>query len=330
MESVLLTTPLHFLRMKEEQGYKFAKIFTAFKQNIDKPLSAILSLNTISNTIGAAGVGAQVIKLFGDLYFGIAIASLTVLILIFSEIIPKTIGSIYWRQLSPLTAYLIRFTLFVMFPFVIVSALITRFISSSQKNQMASREEFSALSNLVTDEGIFAEKENLIIQNIIKLKNIKTSEIMTPRVVVAIANETMHLNEFLENKEFLQFSRIPVYHDDVENITGYILRQTVFEKLTENKENLKLADIKRNITIVPESATLLNLWEILLDNKEYIALVIDEYGGMAGIVTIEDLVESVLGFEIIDEKDTISDMQEYARQRWKLKQIKQNFLKNRK
>ncbi len=326
MEAVLLSTPLHYLKVKEEHGVKSAGLFIRLKQDIEKPLSAILSLNTVANTIGAAGVGAQATIIFGELYFGIVSAILTLLILIFSEIIPKTIGAIYWRQLSMPAAKLIRITMILMWPLVITSVWITKIVSGRKTYSTTSREEFSALANIGADEGIFGEKENILIQNIIKLKNVRAFEIMTPRVVVAAADESISLEEFMKNKDFLKFSRIPVFHEKIENITGYVLRKTIFEKLAEDFKGLHLKDIKLEIVVVHESIALLKLWEILLEKKEYIALVIDEYGGFAGIITMEDVVESLLGFEIIDEKDTISDMQEYARQRWKMRQIKYNFL----
>jgi CBS domain containing-hemolysin-like protein len=149
---------------------------------------------------------------------------------------------------------------------------------------------------------------------------------MTPRVVVAVADENLFLHEFLKNKDYLKFSRIPVYSGNDENITGYVFRQTVFEKLAEDQHDLRLSDIKRNIVVVPSSKVLFSVWEKLLEKKEHIALIVDEYGGMDGIVTMEDIIETLLGLEIIDEKDTITDMQKYARERWKTRQTKYNLL----
>jgi CBS domain containing-hemolysin-like protein len=182
------------------------------------------------------------------------------------------------------------------------------------------------MAKIGTEEGIFEEKENKIIQNLIQLKNVKVSEIMTPRVVVTIADENMSLEEFLRNKEFLHYSRIPVYSKNSENITGYIFRQNVFEKLAEKQTNLKLRDICREIVVVHELQTLLNLWEVLLEKKEHIALIVDEYGGLGGIVTMEDIIETVLGLEIVDESDRITDMQQYAREKWQERKAKYNIL----
>lgn len=326
MEAVLLSTPLSFLKISAEKGKPSANILIALKQNIDRPLSAILSLNTVAHTVGAAGVGAQATHVFGDAYFGIVSAVLTILILILTEIIPKTIGARYWRQLAFISGKLIRATIFITYPLVVVSASITRLISKGASEHTTSREEFSALANIGTEEGIFGEKENKIIQNLIRLRTIRVTDIMTPRVVVASADEEMNLKSFLKNKTFLHFSRIPIYTEHIENISGYVFREEIFEQLAENHAELSLKDIRREIVIVPGAMSVLNVWDTLLTKKEHIALVVDEYGGMEGIVTMEDIIETLLGFEIIDEKDRVSDMQQYARERWKNRQAKYKLL----
>ncbi len=298
------------------------------KEDIDKPLSAILSLNTIAHTVGAAGVGAQATIVFGDAYFGVVSAVLTVLILVFTEIIPKTLGANYSKELVGITSKIISGMIFITYPLVLGSSFLTKLLSRKESELTTSREEVSALARIGTEEGIFAEKENKIIQNLIKLKNIKVSEIMTPRVVVVMANEEMTLQKFLENKEFLHFSRIPIYQTNKDNITGYVFRALVFEKLAEDQFDLKLKDIKREILTFPKRTTLLNAWDQMLAKREHISLVIDEYGGLDGITTLEDIIESLLGFEIIDEKDKIDDMQQYALERWKDKQKKYDLLKS--
>ena len=326
MESVLLSTPQSFLIVKQEKGNVWAKKFIDFKANIDKPLSAILSLNTVAHTIGAAGVGAQAVKVFGEASFGIVSAVLTILILIFTEIIPKTLGANYWRNLTMITSFTINIMVIITYPLVLMATVITKTFSRNKKEQTTSREEIAALARIGAYEGIFSEREHKIVQNILRLKNVKVNEIMTPRVVVAVADENQSLNEFLKNKDYLKFSRIPVYTENDENITGYVIRQEVFEKLAEDQHNLKLRDIKRKIVKVPNTMVLFSLWEILLENKEHIALILGEYGGLDGVVTMEDIIETLLGLEIVDEKDTFYDMQKYARERWKARQTKYNLL----
>ncbi len=326
LESVLLSTPISFLMVKKDEGYKWADKFISHKNDVDKPLSAILSLNTVAHTVGAAGVGAQAVKVFGEAYFGIVSAILTILILVLTEIIPKTIGARFWRGLAKFASNTISGMIIVTYPLVLLSAVITKMISSRDQEQSTSREEISALASIGADEGIFNEKEHKIIQNLLKLRNVKVDEIMTPRVVVAIADENQNLSEFLKNKEYLKYSRIPLYSGSDENITGYVFRQSVMEKLAEDQHEMKLKELRREIVVVPFSMVLFNLWELLLKKKEHIALVVDEYGGMDGIVTLEDVIETLLGLEIVDEKDTVSDMRKFARDRWATRQAKYQLL----
>lgn len=322
LESVLLSTPLPFLMAKANDGDKKAQRLIKMKENIDRPLSAILSLNTIAHTVGAAGVGSQATIVFGEEYFGWASAILTLLILVFTEIIPKTIGTRYAKNLSGISGTIIQGMIIIAYPIVLASAYITKLFSKKKQEITTSREEISVLANIGAEEGVFMDNENKIIQNLIHLKQIRISEIMTPRVVLACIDEETNLAQFLKDKKFQSFSRVPVYAKNPENITGFVLRQTAFEKVTSGKGELKLADIKRQILFVPKNETVLKVWENLMERKEHIALVVDEYGGVDGIVTLEDIIETLLGIEILDEKDTISDMQQFARDRWENRRSK--------
>ncbi|MEX0987828.1 MAG: CNNM domain-containing protein [Bacteroidales bacterium] len=326
MEAVLLTTPTSYLYVRNEEGSKTAGHLINLKIKIDKPLSAILSLNTIAHTVGAAGVGAQAVKVFGEVYFGLVSAILTLMILVFSEIIPKTIGARYWRQLAIIVGNAVRVTIVITYPLVVVSALFTRMFAKNYGEKTTSREEFSALAMIGREEGVFGEKENKIIQNILRLRTLKVGEIMTPRVVVSAADENMALEDFPKVTEFLHFSRIPVFHETLDNISGFVFRQTVFEKLSENDNSLKLKDIKRDILITHQSRAIFSVWEEMLERKEHIAVIVDDFGGLEGIVTMEDIIETLLGFEILDETDTVSDMQEYARERWRTRQEKYKYI----
>ena len=326
LEAVLLSTPLSYLMVKSDNGLTWAKKFIGLKTNIDRPLSAILSLNTIAHTVGAAGVGAQAVKVFGEAYFGLVSAILTILILVITEIIPKTIGAKFWKSLAKFTYYAIQLLIIVVYPLVWLSAKITGLISKGEGDVSTSREEISVLAGIGAEQGVFTEKEYKIIHNVLRLKNVIVKEIMTPRVVVAIADEDLLLSDFLKNKEYLKYSRIPVYSEKIENITGYVFRQRVFEMLAEDQHKLRLKDIKREIVVVPDRKVLFAVWEKMLEKKEHIALVVDEYGGMDGIVTLEDIIETLLGLEIVDEKDTITDMQIFARERWKARQTKYELI----
>ncbi|HSI89296.1 MAG TPA: hemolysin family protein [Pyrinomonadaceae bacterium] len=326
MEAVLLSLPRSYLKAEAEQGNTSAQSFLALKDDIDKPLSAILSLNTVAHTVGAAGVGAQATIVFGQAYFGIVSAVLTILILVLTEIIPKTLGANYARALMPIASVTIRGMIVITYPLVIVSAFLTRILSRKDPELTTSRAEISALANIGTEEGIFMDRENKILQNLIKLKSIKVSEIMTPRVVVVVADEDMTLQDFLSKKDFLHFSRIPVYSEHRDHITGYVFRQMVFEKLAEDQFDLQLKDIRRDIVSVANITTLFKAWEEMISHKEHIALVTDEYGGMDGITTLEDIIETLLGFEIVDETDRVDDMQQFAADRWKARQQKYRLI----
>lgn len=323
LESVLLSTPLSYITMREEEGHKSAVLFKKYKQETDRPLAAILSLNTIANTIGAAGVGKQATFVFGSEWFGVVSIITTLMILIFSEIIPKTIGTTYWKQLMGPVAHIISVLLVIMHPFVILIKLITKWITTQEAEKAVSREEVSAMANVGEEEGVIEENENKIIQNIMKLDNIKAYDVMTPRVVAAIAPESMTLREFYDSDDYLHFSRIPVYAESQEYITGYVLRSDALEELAEDNFDMTLSSLRRDISFFNEEMSISAVWESLLKNKAQIALIIDEYGCFQGILTLEDIIETILGLEIIDENDEVSDLQQFARERWQKRQ-KQN------
>ena len=318
VEATLLTIPKSYL-LSIEKNNEWVTSFLSLKKNIDRPLSAILTLNTIAHTIGAAGVGAEITRLFGDNYLGLASAILTILILFFSEIIPKTIGATYYKGLSKFTLYTLRLMLILTYPFVVVSMKITGLVAT-QKNTSVTREQLSALANLGYDEGVFSKQENRIIQNIIDLKKIKISEIITPRVVVFSADEENTLENFSKENKKIKFSRIPLYSQQIENITGYIFLQDYIEKISNKKnKHSKLKSLRRDILKVPNTINVFALFNQFLEKKEHISIVIDEYGGLVGIVTLEDILETLIGLEIIDESDQEVDMQKFARQKWKNK-----------
>jgi CBS domain containing-hemolysin-like protein len=316
-EAVLLSTPISFVNMLEAEGDKKASQLKRLKENVDKPLSAILSINTVAHTIGAAGVGAQAVTLFGEVYFGVISAILTFLILIFSEIIPKVIGANYWRRLAlPIVPWL-NALIVIAYPFVLLSEFFSKIISRGKSETTVSREEVFAMAVIATEEGEFEVSENIIIQNLQKLEFVKVEDVMTPQIVVSIAREEMTVAEFYKNKDFLHYARIPVYADGNEDhITGYVLRQKVLEQLANDNFSIKLSDIKRGVISADEGESIMKLWERLLHEKEHIAIVTDEYGSFNGIVTLEDIIESILGLEIVDETDQFTDMQQYARQKW--------------
>ena len=326
LEAVLLSTPMSFISLQESKGARSAKLLKKLKLDIDKPIAAILSLNTIAHTIGAAGVGAEAVKIWGEAYFGIISAILTALILVLSEIIPKIVGATYWRSLALPTSRIIQALIFITYPLVLLSELITKLISHNKHPQSVSREEVSAMVTVGAEEGVFEKEENKMIQNLIKLKNVSARDIMTPSVVVAAADETMTLRDFYRNKQYKSFSRIPVYAENKDYLIGYVLRQSILERLAEDKFDMRLSEIKRPILSFAESTEVSDIWEELISKKEHISAIIDEYGCMRGIVTMEDVIETMLGFEIVDEKDTVPDMQVFAREKWQKKKHDNNLI----
>lgn len=317
LESTLMSTPISYITMREEDGDKAATLMKEYKTDIDKPIAAILSLNTIANTIGSAGVGLQVTEVFGNQWFGLVSAIFTLLVLIFSEIIPKTIGTSHYKHLMGFAAQTIKVLIILMYPFVWFINLLSRtFTHNDDDEAVVSREEVSAMANVGEDEGVIDEDENKIIQNVIKLDNIKAYDVMTPRVVAAIASEQMTLRDFYREEPFSHFSRIPVYSDKADNITGYVLRSEVLESLAEDRWNDTLSLLKREVSFFNEDQSISDIWEQLLKRKEQIAMIIDEYGTFQGILTMEDIIETIFGLEIIDESDEVTDMQQYARERW--------------
>ena len=315
LESVLMSTPISYITMKEDEGDRNAALFMKMKTEPDRPLTAILSLNTIANTIGAAGVGQQASLFFGSHWFGLVSAVMTLLILIFSEILPKTIGTSHWKNLLGLSKVM-RFLILLLFPIVWLIEKLRDAITDDEPDTTISREEVSAMANIGEEEGVIDNSENKVIQNIIKLDDIKAYDVMTPRIVAATAPESMTLKQFYKQDELSHNSRIPVWSESPEFITGYILRYDVLENLAEDKFDMRLKSIKRKIAAFHEETSVSDIWESLLKTKDQIALIIDDYGCFQGIITLEDIMETILGMEIIDENDTITDMQQFARERW--------------
>ena len=331
LESVLMSTSLSYINLREEEGYAPAKLMSSYKEDTSRPLAAILSLNTIANTIGAAGVGMQVTAVFGSKWFGLMSALTTILILFFGEIIPKVIGTTYWRELMGITARIIKVLIFVLYPLVLLVEFISRMVPDNEDDPSVSREEVLAMVNVGEEEGVVDEDENKIFSNLMRLDSIHAYDVMTPRVVAKIAPENMTLRAYYDNDEYDHFSRIPLYNPTApplynptapEYITGYVLRNDALEELTEDHFRKTLGGIKRPLPAFDQDLTLGTIFDSMLKQKSQIAQVIDEYGMFVGILTLEDIIETIFGLEIIDENDTVIDMQQYARERWEQRQKK--------
>ncbi len=317
LEAVLLSVTPSFIAMMEKEHPRTGEILGDLKDDIDRPLSAILSLNTIAHTAGAAGVGAQAQIVFGEAYITLISVILTLLILVFSEIIPKTLGANYWRALAGAAGRVLKFLIIILYPFVLLSRAITNLLSREGRTQSFSREEFSAMADLGTEEGIFQEKESRVFKNLIRFRSLRAKDIMTPRTVVVAFSEEMTVEEVFESNEEIPVSRIPIFQSNRDNITGYVLKNDLLVSLARGETHQKLVNFRRDVLILPDLLKLVDLFERLLEKQEHIAVLVDEYGGLSGIVTMEDVVETLLGMEIIDEADNIRDMQVLARQRWR-------------
>ena len=315
LEATLLSTPLSYITGLEDQGVRGSQLLKRLKQNPDRPISAILCLNTIANTVGASIVGSLVADAYGSTALGVFSTIFTLVILIFSEIIPKTIGTSYWRKLAIPAARIINGMIFIMFPLVWVLEHLTHLISSKSPQVSVSREDISAMVSVATEEEVIEKDEKKMIQNLLKLDEITAHEIMTPSTVVEMADGAMTVREFYDSD--LTHSRILVYDDENSDyVIGYVLRQTVLEKMAEDKFKTRIRDISRPILSFPEDEPVGNIWERFLEKKEHISVIIDEYGTFRGLVTLEDVIETMLGQEIVDETDEVVDMQEYAKEQW--------------
>lgn len=318
LEAVILSIPVSYVTLAGEQENRTGRYLKQFKEQIDRPLSAILTLNTFAHTIGAAGVGVEAQRLWGNEYLSVTSGVLTILILFLSEIIPKTLGALYWRRLVPFTVHILMWLIYSpIYPFVVLSRMLTNYLKRGPKEKPVSRAELSALAQVGMKSGEFRQVETSVIQNIMKFDFLRTKDIMTPRVVVYSLNADSLLKDFIGKFEQLQFSRIPVYQGDQENITGYVLKDEILVKLLKKEYDISLKEFQRDITIVVNSQSISTLFEKLSQENEMIAMVVDEYGGMDGIVTMEDIVETILGLEIVDESDNVEDMRRLAREKWR-------------
>ncbi len=325
-EAVLLSVTPSYVNRQVQEGTATGKLLQAYKQDIDKPLSAVLTLNTIAHTAGAIGVGAQAGKLFGTSainlgftylsYESFIAGAMTLAILILSEIIPKTIGANMWKELAPFTVRSLRVLMWILFPFVWLSQLITKSLKKEKGRSVFSRADFAALTSAGLESGALDKSESKIIQNLLKLEKLTAHDIMTPRTVIVMANEDLTLREFYQKNKPIRNSRIPVYFEKSDHITGMVLKDELLEHLAEDQHETRLKDIRRDIIFVNDTDVLPTLLDTFVSKREHIAIVNDVYGSVVGLVTMEDLFETLLGLEIVDETDSVEDLQRLARKQW--------------
>jgi CBS domain containing-hemolysin-like protein len=317
-EAVLLSVSWIHISLIETQGHKAGKILRELKEDINKPLAAILTLNTISHTVGAAGVGAQATQVLGDSSLGIVSALLTFLILVFSEVIPKTLGASHWKVLAPVTAYSLKFLIFILSPFIKILEFITR--GMVKKESMGfRRNEFSIMAQVSAKEGHIDLQEATILQNLLLLQEIKNKKAMTPRTVMFSESQALLVGEFFHKHKKNRFTRIPVYDKNPDDIVGFVIRADLLLAQARGNSDISLSNYLREMPTFLDNMFLSNTMKEMLLGKAHISLIVNEYGTIRGILTLEDILETLIGHEIIDEGDKNVDMQKLAKRLWKAK-----------
>lgn len=320
-EAVLLSITPSYAQIKVKEGTPLGRRLQAFKENIDRPLAAILTLNTIAHTVGAIGVGDQASKIWADanpLITGLLIPVLmTLAILVLSELIPKTLGANYWKELAPFTARSLALIIRLLAPLVWFSQFVTRALKKDEVHSAFSRKDFLVMADIGAEHGVFHQQESEILSNLLRFHSVQAKDVMTPRTVVKAAPADQRVGEFFEQNRNLRFSRIPLYEkESYDHIVGYMLKDAMLAHMVDGDRNAELRTLRRDIITVPEDYPIIDLFNRFLSSREHIALVVDGFGGMSGIVTMEDVIETLIGIEIVDELDKTTDMQVLARRNW--------------
>ncbi|WP_182868552.1 CNNM domain-containing protein [Rhodopirellula sp. JC639] len=315
-EAVLLSITPSFIAERRTEKTKSALRIIRLKEDIDRPLAAILSLNTIAHTVGAAGVGAQAAKMFGDQYVGVISAVLTLLILVLSEIIPKTIGALHWRKLAGAIAIAVQGLIVMMLPLVWLSEFLTQRLGGDKKQRLVTRSEIAAVAELGTNEGLLQKHESRILRNLLTLESIRVEDIMTPGTVVISLEQSQRLADVADTIAGMPVSRVPLFREHRDVVTGFVIRSDLLTAIASGEAEKPLGEFSRPILAVHEDDGITSVFDDLLDSRAHIAMVVDQFGGFEGIVTLEDVLETLLGLEIVDEHDKAVDMQALARKRW--------------
>lgn len=317
LESVLLSINMSYVAVLEKERPTVGRLLKLHKENINKSIASILILNTIANTLGAAAVGAQASILFGNDAVVYVSVVLTFAILFLSEIIPKTIGAIYWKELAPISAYSIRLFIWITYPIILTTLFVTNKISKNSESQTLTKEELLESMLMSEDEGVIDEKESDVIENILNLNNIKVGEVLTPRSVVFALDESLSIKEVVETKEdIFKFSRIPVYHESIEQVVGIVMTKKIFQQALKD-DSVNIGSIKKDIFAINENIPVSKALDLFISKKDHMFLVMDNYDQTEGIITLEDCVETILGVEIVDESDSAVDMRELAKTQMK-------------
>lgn len=315
-EAVFLSISPAFVEVEAEGKSKSGKLLKHLLDNSDRSISAILTLNTISHTLGSAWIAYQVHQIFGESWVTICSVFLTFMVLIFSEIAPKTIGKNHTKTLAPFVSYSIQLMIVVLWPLVKLSEFVSKALSTPSEEPDITRDEMIKHAELGVEEGTIKAKESTIIRNLLKLDKIYVSDIMTPRSVFTALEAAMTVDEVARKYKPIRFSRIPVYDDSLDNIIGLTHRYKILEALSQDQHTKTIRELIMPIANVSERMTVSQALDFFIKEKDHLALVTDEYGVITGLVTLEDTVETLLGVEIVDEFDNIEDMRKYALEQW--------------
>jgi CBS domain containing-hemolysin-like protein len=322
-EAVLLSIPPSYVAAAAKADTRTGLILSRFKADIDRPLAAILTLNTIAHTVGAIGVGAQAAKLLSHATFlGINVAAvivptvMTLAILILSEIIPKTLGAGHWRRLADFTAVSLQLIIYLLYPLVVLSQMITRLLKKEGEGSVLSRSEFSAMAEVIAEQGVLAPQEYRIIKSLLRFNAVRAADVMTPRTVVVGADRSQTIDRFYAARKSVRLTRILLFEGSIDKVTGFAIRSDILSRMVEGQGDVPLSALQRPILVVKADQPLPEIFNTLIEKRAHIAVVVDAYGGTAGVLTMEDVVETLLDLEIVDEFDRTADMQQLARRKW--------------
>lgn len=321
-EAIILSITPAFVAVAIKENRRSGPLMEHLIENVERPLSAILTLNTISHTLGSAAIAYQVQHEIGEAYVTAASFILTFMILIFSEILPKSLGANHWKTLAPISVYIIQAMIFALYPFVLISEWLNKKITKDTEEPEITRDEVIMTAELGVEEGELKNKESNIIKNLLMLDKIYVADIMTPRSVFFALDSEMTVSEVFDKYKPIRFSRIPVYDQSLDNITGLVLRYKIQEALSSDFHEKRIGELVTKISTIPEKMTVSQILDYFIKEKEHLALAVDEYGVVTGLVTLEDAVETLLGVEIVDELDSVEDMRKYALEQWQLRKQK--------
>jgi CBS domain containing-hemolysin-like protein len=326
LEAIILSVTWSYIEILKKKEKGSGELLQKLKENIDQSLAAILTLNTVSHTIGAAGIGSEFHKL-GNEWFTVASIILTILILVLSEIIPKTLGAIYWKRMAPSAAYLLELLIRITWPIVVVLNYFSRIISDGKENRKEmTREEMIAVAEIGETQGALEKQETRVIKNLLTLDKILAEDVMTPSTVMMTFHKSDTIKEVIKKNSPIPFSRIPIIDNNLDDIIGVVFRSKILEMNSDGKSDVRMEELAAELSTVSPDDSVATLLEEFLKKREHVFLVVDEYGTTQGIITLEDAVETLLGAEIVDESDSVEDMRLLARELWEKRRKRKRLI----